>query len=246
MKYREEVMSKIFTYITVIILLGIIAFEAYLLQTERNKISELEEQNRQTYKDLITAREINYDLQVEKSELKKFQNQWITYAAYTESADVERYKTDLYSRINLIPEEAIADWKERKLELLLEEMKADNAQSEEAESADAEDDDEKEAELSVEDIEDPVFTFENPKGENLFLPFGHAEDPSDQVLIYTCVYPESKDEEGRILLMYELPLLKGRQVPRYDENNEIIWNCIAYNVGEGWIGICPEKEGDED
>lgn len=42
MRFREEMLSKIFTYITVIVLLGGVAFEAWSLQKERQQRKETE------------------------------------------------------------------------------------------------------------------------------------------------------------------------------------------------------------
>lgn len=44
MRFREEMLSKIFTYITVLVLLGGVAFEAWSLQKERERRSEVETQ----------------------------------------------------------------------------------------------------------------------------------------------------------------------------------------------------------
>lgn len=257
MKYREEVMSKIFTYITVIILLGIIAFEAYVLQTERNKAADLQSAYEQSQTDLKIVRELNYDLCDENAALEEFRNEWITYAAFTDVSMADRYKTDLFSRTVLIPQAALEDWQMRAYLELVEETQEESEDTEADENKDDKKDDKKEEktegkkdlkkeqneeeeqedELTPEDIEIPNFTFENPKGNNLYLQFGHTADPADAYMIYTCAYPEDESVEGNILLLYELPWDSETNVPLYDENGELIWNCIAYNIGEGWMGI---------
>ena len=274
MKYREEVMSKIFTYITVIVLLGIIAFEAYMLQAERSALSELEKQNRQTNKDLITVREINYDLQTQNAELEKFYSQWTPYAAFTKSIDVDRYKSDLFSRIDLIPEDALDEWKAKMVSELekeaLQELIAaaetdgesedsktdaqdsaaeENTAAEEVTEADLSDLDEDAAarlKEEIDELDELELTFENPEGENLFLSFGHSSDPSSKCLIYTSAFIFAGDKEGVISLLYELPMNQNMASPLYDKNDEIFWNCVAYNIGDGWMGIRDEKEGEEE
>ena len=43
MRFREEVLAKIFTYITVVVLLGIVAFEAWGLSRERSRRKDAED-----------------------------------------------------------------------------------------------------------------------------------------------------------------------------------------------------------
>ena len=43
MRFREEVLAKIFTYITVAVLLGIVAFEAWGLSRERSRRKDAED-----------------------------------------------------------------------------------------------------------------------------------------------------------------------------------------------------------
>ena len=139
MKYREEVVAKIFTYFTVFVLIGIIAFEAYMVQTERNKMAELNEQYLQAQNDLMIVRELNYDLLTTNETLLDFKDHWMPYAAYTEVSEAEKFKTDLFSRKSLIPEEALDDWRQREYLTLLaleEELtgEEENAQEDDSEA----------------------------------------------------------------------------------------------------------------
>lgn len=238
MKFREEVIAKIFTYITVILLLGVVIFEAWSLQNERADLKEEQENAAAIQKNLDTMISMNTTLQEENRELQSFQNTWLPYAAFTDSSEVLALKTDLFTRPGLIPEEALADALDysMKAEADAEDAGADSAKEEQdASQKDAQDDsrnDEGEEEQKLE------FQFDNPDGEDIFLPLSMDSAELQSCLVYTVAF--EKTEDISIELIYEITFEDGNNAVR-DENGEVEWNCIAYNAGNGWNGIEGEQ-----
>ncbi len=62
MRFREEVLAKIFTYITVAVLLGIVAFEAWGLSRERSRRKDAEDNAAVLQEEVENMRDINSTL----------------------------------------------------------------------------------------------------------------------------------------------------------------------------------------
>lgn len=223
MKFREEVLSKIFTYITVILLLGIVIFEAWSLQGERSALKQSQEDVALVQQNLDTMISMNAKLQEENKELQIFQNTWRPYAAFVESSEVLTLKTDLFVRPDLIPQEA-----KKAAEAFFR-----TAQEKEGvtDTDDAAEDEEEKKKLE--------FQFDNPDGEDIFFPLSMDSVNPQSCLIYTVAF--EKTEDIPIELVYEITFENGNDVER-DENGEVEWSCIAYNAGDGWNGIKGEND----
>ena len=72
MRFREEVLAKIFTYITVAVLLGIVAFEAWGLSRERSRRKDAEDNAAVLQEEVENMRDINSTLKKENGELSAF------------------------------------------------------------------------------------------------------------------------------------------------------------------------------
>lgn len=212
MKFREEVMEKIFTYITIILLMAAVAFEAWSVYSERNERKEAEETVAALQDDLSGMMAKNISLQKENKELAAFRKTWATYAAFVGEKEVLYFKTDLFSRTDLIPQEA--------LEALEEKHNTEREEDEEKVVLEASD-----------------FSFDNPDGENIFLPLSMATGDIQSCLIYTMAY----GKEDAIELLYEINFESLESSADRDENGEILWKCVAYSVGEGWQGMQEEE-----
>lgn len=223
MKFREEVLSKIFTYITVILLLGIVIFEAWSLQGERSALKQSQNDAALVQQNLDTMISMNAKLQEENKELQIFQNTWRPYAAFVESSEVLTLKTDLFVRPDLIPQEA-----KKAAEAFFR-----TAQEKEGvtDTDDAAEDEEEDKKLE--------FQFDNPDGEDIFFPLSLDSVKPQSCLIYTVAF--EKTEDIPIELVYEITFENGNDVER-DENGEVEWICIAYNAGDGWNGIKGEND----
>lgn len=223
MKFREEVLSKIFTYITVILLLGIVIFEAWSLQGERSELKQSQKDVALVQQNLDTMISMNAKLQEENKELQIFQNTWRPYAAFVESSEVLTLKTDLFVRPDLIPQEA-----KKAAEAFFR-----TAQEKEGvtDTDDAAEDEEENKKLE--------FQFDNPDGEDIFFPLSLDSVNPQSCLIYTVAF--EKTEDIPIELVYEITFENGNDVER-DENGEVEWSCIAYNAGDGWNGIKGEND----
>lgn len=223
MKFREEVLSKIFTYITVILLLGIVIFEAWSLQGERSALKQSQNDAALVQQNLDTMISMNAKLQEENKELQIFQNTWRPYAAFVESSEVLTLKTDLFVRPDLIPQEA-----KKAAEAFFR-----TAQEKEGvtDTDDAAEDEEENKKLE--------FQFDNPDGEDIFFPLSLDSVKPQSCLIYTVAF--EKTEDIPIELVYEITFENGNDVER-DENGEVEWICIAYNAGDGWNGIKGEND----
>lgn len=207
MKFKEEVFAKIFTYITVIVLLGVLIFEAWSLQETRSERKAAEESLASAEESLQKMIGLNLDLKSKNEDLEAFQAEWSPYAAFVESKEVLSLKMDLFTRPELIPEEAI---------------QAVTEQSKEPE------------ENAV------AFSFDNPDGEDVFLPLSTGIGDAETCLVYTVAF---ESEGSRLIeLLYEIDFTKQRNVIEKDENGEMEWNCVAWQIGDGWHGIIQEKE----
>lgn len=229
MKFREEILAKIFTYITVIVLLGVVIFEAWSLQGERAALKEAKQDAESVHKNLDTMINLNVSLQEENRELQTFQNTWLPYAAFVESSEVMNLKTDLFVRPDLIPEQAQKD---------AARYLSEN-QQEESKEAEPKDEEEPEDEADEKEEERLEFQFDNPGGEDIFFPLSIDSANLQSCLVYTVAFEKTQDVS--IELIYELTFEDGNSVVR-DENGEVQWNCIAYNAGEGWQGTEGEKD----
>ncbi|MDO4291673.1 MAG: hypothetical protein Q4C65_00430 [Eubacteriales bacterium] len=197
MRFREETLAKIFTYITVIVLLGIVAFEAWTLQRERWRRKETEAQNASQQESLQELKQINRDLKEENAELAAFRNKWSVYASSLDNSEVLALRSDLFMRTDLIPEKAIQEIRER-----------------------------------MEEEEESVYTFDNPNGDNIFLPVSANMGDGENCLIYTAAYETGGSHV--IELLYEVLLDEEEGIAHRDENGEVEWTCVAYQTGEGW------------
>lgn len=233
MKFREEILSKIFTYITVILLLGIVIFEAWSLQGERSSLKQAQEEAAAIQQNLDTMIGQNAELQEENRELQIFQNTWISYAAFVDSSEVLTLKTDLFVRPDLIPEEALAAAHARYQALLEQEAEAAGAEEKTDSDESTADAEESAEERKLE------FQFDNPNGEDIFFPLSIDSVRTEGCLVYTVAF--EKNAELSIELVYELRFENENDAVR-DEHGEVEWNCIAYNAGDGWQGM----EGDND
>ena len=195
MRFREEMLSKIFTYITVLVLLGGVAFEAWSLQKERERRSEAETQLASAEETIQEMVDINGRLNKENADLTVFRDRWKLYASSLGNSEVLSLQTDLFMRTDLIPREA------------LDEVEAAKR-------------------------EEPVFTFDNPTGDNIFLPVSANSGDGENCLIYTVAY--ETDGTHKIELLYEVVLDEKGKIARRDEDGEVEWYCIAYQTGEGW------------
>ena len=216
MKFREEVFAKVFTYITVIALLGIIVVEAWKLQEERENLARAQEDIEAAASEIEYLYQEKETLESENEELSRFQRQWSPYAAYLESSQVEDLQLDLFSRPDLIPKAVCSALEEQAL-VRLEEQ------------------DEEIPEKIKADL-----TFDNPEGENIFLPLNTGNVNEETCLIYTAAYWEEQDMAAE--LIFEIDLTDLKEVAERDENGELIWTCVSYNTGKGWVGVRMEED----
>lgn len=205
MRFREEMLSKIFTYITVIVLLGGVAFEAWSLQKERQQRRETEKQLVSVEESLQEMTDLNGTLKEENAELAAFRERWRLYAASLENSEVLSLQSDLFMRTDLIPQEAQDE---------IENVKK------------------REAARAKKETAETVFTFDNPSGDNVFLPVSANSGDGESCLVYTVAYEEGGTH--RIELLYEIVLDGKGKIARRDKSGEVEWNCIAYQTGEGW------------
>ncbi len=113
MKYREEVLAKICTYITVLLMLGIVIFEAWMLQSREKQCEELEARAGAAEDELQKETARSASLQAQKEELEAFREAWEPYTGYLGNEEIEKMSGNLFARTGLIPQEAqeaLADW----------------------------------------------------------------------------------------------------------------------------------------
>lgn len=219
MRFREEVLAKVLTYITVLVLLGIIVFEGYTLQSERSQKRQLKEQLVVSQESISNISDMNVKLQEQIRELSGFKEEWQDYAAFADGVIVLELKEDLFSRPELIPQEAV-----------------------EALYLAKEEDSIKEDEIEEEEEETILFTFDQPAGNETFMPLNTGLGKNENCIIYTAAYDE--EQKYAIELLYEISLTGLQGTPQKNKKGEIDWNCIAYNIGEGWVPLADMNRGD--
>jgi len=173
MRFREEVLAKIFTYITVAVLLGIVAFEAWGLSRERSRRKDAEDNAAVLQEEVENMRDINSTLKKENGELSAFRNKWNVYVSSLTSSEVLELQHDLFMRTDLIPQEAKEEIAKREAGLLTEETdgKSTSEQSSSKNKTSKTDtkskttDNARTAKIVVGE-----YSFDNPNGENIFLP----------------------------------------------------------------------------
>lgn len=212
MRFREEVLAKVLTYITVLVLLGIIVFEGYTLQSERSQKRQLKEQLVVSQESISNISDMNVKLQEQIRDLSAFKEEWQDYAAFADGVIVSELKEDLFSRPELIPEDAV-----QALYLAKEEEPSEETDSE------------NEEEVEV------LFTFRQPVGKETFMPLNTGLGKNENCIIYTAAYDE--EQKYAIELLYEISLTGLQGTPQKTKKGEIDWNCIAYNIGEGWVPL---------
>ncbi len=218
MRFREEMFRRILTFITVAVLFGIVVFEAISLQGTRNARAEAEKMVLELQEDLQTLSQSNEALRQEKEELTAFWEEWSPYAAFTESKEVLTLQSDLFQRPEMIPDEV----REAVLSKLEEETRQDlqNPSKEEEELS---------------------FSFSDPGQDSVFLPLRTGGSDQDGCLVYTVAREENHGMP--VELLFEVDFTVSGSVIDRDENGKIKWNCVAYDMGDGWQGIGPETDG---
>ena len=269
MKYREEVLAKIFTYVTVFLLLGIVVFEACLLQFREKQSDELEDQVRETELKVQEMTDDNASLQAQKAELEAFREEWEPYTGYLGNEEIEKMSVNLFARTGLIPQEAqdaLADWIREQ-----ERLKEDTVGYERPDAEDGEVPDGAEGTEEAEGIEEADggsgrngkdesgkdgsgeaeddaaeetgrslwLSYRSPEGEQLFLPINTGSGDGS-CLVYTAVYERLTG--ARMELLFGIRYSERTGIER-DENGRIAWRCLAYRLmGSAWQGIGEETE----
>ena len=241
MRFREEVLAKIFTYITVAVLLGIVAFEAWGLSRERSRRKDAEDNA------AVLQEEVENTLKKENGELSAFRNKWNVYVSSLTSSEVLELQHDLFMRTDLIPQEAKEEIAEREAGLLAEETdgKSTSEQSSSKNKTSKTDSKSKTTDNArTTKIVVGEYSFDNPNGENIFLPVSANTGDGENCLIYTAAY----EEEGShvIELLYEITLDESGTIARRDTTGEVEWYCVAYQAGGGWKATATKEDAGND
>ena len=247
MRFREEVLAKIFTYITVAVLLGIVAFEAWGLSRERSRRKDAEDNAAVLQEEVENMRDINTTLKKENGELSAFRNKWNVYVSSLTSSEVLELQHDLFMRTDLIPQEAKEEIAKREAGLLAEEtdgkttseQSASKNKTSKTDTKSKTTDNARTAKIVVGE-----YSFDNPNGENIFLPVSANTGDGENCLIYTAAY----EEEGShvIELLYEITLDESGTIARRDTTGEVEWYCVAYQAGGGWKATATKEDAGND
>lgn len=245
MRFREEVLAKIFTYITVIVLLGIVVFEAWGLQRERSRRKDAEDNAAVLQENVENMRDINSALKKENGELSAFRNKWNVYVSSLNSSEVLELQNDLFMRTDLIPQEAIEEIAEREAGLSAEEADGENASGSASESETKSGNSKSKTNQTADAAEATEvvvgeYSFDNPNGENIFLPVSANTGDGENCLIYTAAYEE--DGSHVIELLYEITLDESGTIARRDTTGEVEWHCVAYQAGGGWKATATKED----
>ncbi len=215
MRFREEVLGKVFTCVTVVVLLVIIILEAWDIRGERARAQGAVSEQDVLRAELEEALRAGDALERQVESLEAFQKQWAPYASYVESQEMEALRNNLLGRPSLVPQE-VSDG----LSLSLTE---DGAASPWPEGT------------------KPSYSFAEPDRDPVFLPYGTQLGPNASCLVYTVA--KEKTTGSLVSLLFSLRLKASGQ-PETDEMAQIAWHCIAYDCGGGWVSI-PSGEAQE-
>ncbi|HJA94402.1 MAG TPA: hypothetical protein H9717_15035 [Candidatus Eisenbergiella merdipullorum] len=229
MSFREDVFAKIVTYITVAVLLGAMLVEAFVIYMERREQTELEAQ---VASDQETINELSgqtHSLTAKVEELQEFQDNWENFVILADSEFCQQMREDLYSRPEVIPQEA------EEASILAEEADALGKT-----------DDTDEGEITAEEESAQItadFSFPSPDDKEWLLPLNLGNKPSVEYLFYARAQDLERDRY--IDLLFEVPVDRPDGDPLLDEDGQIIWECLAYDAGLGWtLYMPPEEESD--
>lgn len=154
-------------------LLGIVAFEAWGLSRERSRRKDAEDNAAVLQEEVENMRDINTTLKKENGELSAFRNKWNVYVSSLTSSEVLELQHDLFMRTDLIPQDAKEEIAEREAGLLAEETdgKSTSEQSSSKNKTSKTDSKSKTTDNArTAKIVVGEYSFDNPNGENIFLP----------------------------------------------------------------------------
>ena len=227
MSFREDVFSKILTYITVAVLLGAMFTEAFVIYRERSAREETGKQLEEALGEIRSLTQVNLNQTEEIGFLQGYRENWENRMILSDDELLEELRRDLHARPKLIPEEAVEAAVGAKLQELAEERELSGEESPGEEEG-----------LTAH------FAFPVPENREWLLWLNRQEESADFRLLYACA---ADGENGlRLEFLYEVPLDKTGEAPLYDETNRIIWNCIAFNPGTGWQAYEPEEAEEEE
>lgn len=234
MTFREDVFSKIVTYITIAVLLSAMLTEGVFLSKERKGRQSAETQLSVTKASVISLQEQTRQLTVQNTELQQYKDLWENNVLLEETDSLRSVRTDLSKRPELIPQKAVNDCrkaiaaqKEETLELAEDTESSDLTVPEESELYD-------EAVLA--------FSFPDASANDWLIPLnGGSNNTQPQAQLY---YAIASDITRRyvIRLLYEIPTDPETGLAQRNEDGKLIWNCVAYEAGLGWTHMAADKK----
>lgn len=226
MSFREDVFSKILTYITVAVLLGAMLAEAFVIYRERIAREETQGRLEAAQEGIRELAETRRGLEEEIAVLQEYKELWENKVILADGEQLALLRKNLHARTSLIPEEA-----EAAAVLAVEERLR-----EKEEEAGKKEPEEEPEEIRVH------LTFPDPENREWLLVLNDQEGADGFWLLYAKA--EDAQQEVAVEFLYEVPLRRSDGGPERDEMDRIVWNCIAYNAGTGWQACVPE--GDEE
>ena len=244
MRFREEVFARICTIVTVVVLLGIVIFEAVKLQGMRNEYEQAHTTAASLQESLQKMVDANAVLQQKNGELEAFQEKWASYASFADSKEVLTLRSDLLSRPQLIPDQAKLAL-DRWLDGREGTPAGENGDSGKEEEKGSDRDKQTEEELAEEvPSRRFLFAFRDPEGESVFVPASIGVGDEAACMIYTAAF--EKNYEAVVELIFTVDFTVQHSVFERDSEGRIAWKCVAYNVGDGWQGVAPTEPLEEE
>lgn len=224
MSFREDVFSKILTYITVAVLLGAMLAEAFVIYRERNTREETQGQLVEAQEDIRELSQTCQGLEEKIAILQEYKDFWENRVILADGEQLALLRNNLHARMTLIPEEA-----EAAAILAVEERLR-----EKEEDAGKEKQEEETEEIRVR------LTFPDPENREWLRVLNDQEGTEGFWLLYA----KATDAQQDICVefLYEVPIRRSDGKPERDEMDRIIWNCIAFNAGGGWQACEPVED----
>lgn len=222
--FREDVFSKVVTYITVAVLLGAMLVEAFVIYMERNEKDELAARMDLAQESISNLTELNLQLSEEKQALQEFKDNWGDLVILADNELCQQLREELSGREELIPEAAIeASILAEEADMLTEESLLENQADELTIKAD--------------------FVFPDSGEKDWLIPLNLGNEPNAEYLFYVRAVDEKR--ERYIDLLYEVPVDRESGEIEKDEDGRVIWSCMAYDAGLGWQLYMEEEEMEE-
>lgn len=235
MRFREDVFSKIITFITVAILLAAMLAEGFVIYQERSAKEKAREELTVSTGMIENLNGQIEELKTEKQELEVYKDNWENQVIMADNEVYQALRADLFTSHDLIPDVAI------EASLLAEQEEKEALLAEEEAEEESGREDKKAEEVSEENKDEPEadFRFPDVAQKEWFLPLNMGTLSGGEYLFYARAFDLKRDKY--LDLLYSIQADENHEQPMKDESCRYVWTCVGYDAGNGWQEIVQEN-----